>query len=85
MQRRDVALRLLSRDGVPPPQAAADAGLLFLHGSSIEDLSMAHELRGLAARSGHGPAEALERAALDRLRLARGQPQVHGTQWIHRQ
>lgn len=82
-QRREVALRLLTRNGVPPPQAAADAGLLFLHGSSIDDLSMAHELLGLAARSGHGPAAVLERAALDRLRLAQGQPQVHGTQWIH--
>lgn len=83
-KRREVALRLLSRNGVPPPEAAADAGLLFLHGSSVEDLSLAHELLGLAARSGHGPAAVLERAALDRLRLARGQPQVHGTQWIHR-
>lgn len=83
-QRREVAQRLLSRNGVPPPQAAADAGLLFLHGSSIEDLSMAHELLGLAARSGHEPAKTLERAALDRLRLAQGLPQVHGTQWIHR-
>jgi hypothetical protein len=83
-QRREVALRLLTRNGVPPPQAAADAGLLFLHGSSIEDLSLAHQLLGLAARSGHEPATVLERAALDRLRLAEGLPQVHGTQWIHR-
>lgn len=80
--RRALAKELLARGERFPPQALADAGLILLHGSEVADLELAHSLLLSAVALGHADAKPLERVALDRLHLSRGQPQVYGTQWI---
>ncbi|TXC67003.1 hypothetical protein FSC37_18245 [Piscinibacter aquaticus] len=83
VQRRTSVLRILAAHPSPPPQAAADAAIVLLHAFTVAELRLSHQLFRLAAASGHVPAYELEKAALDRLQLALGRPQVHGTQRFH--
>lgn len=81
--RRALVRKTLIQATALSPPALSDAGLVLLHGTDTEDLEQAHILLLAAQAMGHEAAEPLARVALDRLRLARGQPQVHGTQWFH--
>lgn len=82
IRRARVKERLHSAQPLPP-QALTDAGLVLLHSTHADDLALAHALLLSATAMGHAAAEPLQRVAIDRLRLARGEPQIHGTQWFH--
>lgn len=83
-ERRQQVLAQLQRSHSLPGQALADAGLVLLHGQSLDELKLALRLLEQAVAAGHDRSVALARAARDRFLLAQGLPQVHGTQWAFR-
>src|SRR5258706_12193766 len=57
------------------------AGIILHHSSRTEDYLVAHRFAALAAVMGHKTARWLMAAALDRVLMGWGQPQVYGTQF----
>ncbi|MCZ8251192.1 MAG: hypothetical protein O9318_01855 [Hylemonella sp.] len=82
-KRRDTVKTALEESETLPVSALRDAGLVLLHSSKEDDLALALGALAEARLMGDTHAAVLEKVAIDRLLLAKGQPQVHQTQWLH--
>ena len=83
-QRRDRVQAMLDRGEIQSGQDFYHAAFIFQHGSEAKDFLLAHILSSRAMQKGHSKAAWISAATLDRYLQNIGQPQVFGTQYVHR-